>query len=175
MPSHSVTLTSKLASPEATSESFVKFRKRIEHELDRPFIYFATLTKSRTGDAGWHSHKVHWNGFIHVSKIRTHAVASGFQLRHKVAHLSANTRLEQFDSLAYLPPQHERVFDSHVHPRHDPRRKGGRTSQKPHDKTLAKHQPKHLSAINRAQDPSIPDHELAAQPPFFICGGGGVL
>ena len=174
-PAHSLTLTSALACPAEANESFAKFRKRIEYEIGSPFIYFATLAKSAKGHAGWHFHIVHWNGFIHVNKIRAHALGSGFEKWVKVDYLPRKTALEQLDILAYLPRQHERVFDSHVHARHEPRRKGGRTIQKPHDKTLAKHQPKLLSAINRARDPSIPDHQLVAPLPIFIGGGGWVL
>ncbi len=167
-PTHSLTLHSAAMSREEIRRAWPCFRKRIERELGVRLIYVATVARSREGGGGFHVHALLWNGYIHWTGLHRHGLEAGFGRPHiEQIPTDPGRRADQARMVGYSLSQHQPVFGSSTHERHDPREPGQRPFMMPQRATLHAHAPRLLSALDTARDPMIADLDLGLMLPRF--------
>jgi hypothetical protein len=131
-----------------------------------PLIYVANLARAK-GATGYHVHLLLWD-YVHAPTLIGHCKDLGLGLP-QLAQLPADAagNIDYWQQVMYVPAQHEPIFGSDKHERHEDRVKSARRLLYPQKRTLARHCPELLSALEDANDPAVPDETLLARLPRF--------
>lgn len=132
----------------------------------RPLIYVATVAKSRRSNGGHHAHVLLWE-YLHLPVLKQHCREVRFGREPQIRQLPPNDLMEVFLPVTYVLGQHEPVFGTTHHYRHEPLPKGARAILLPQRSTLRAKNTKLLDALTSAEDPSVSDFDLVQACPVF--------
>jgi hypothetical protein len=167
-PTHFLTIHST-KSREEVQRGFRCIRLRLQRSRGKnaaPMIYVATFPRSQNGP-GHHVHALLWS-YVHLPTLHGYCrdLALGPPQIDRIS-ASGPGDARYWRPIGYVLGQHEPVFGSTEHERHEPLGHSKRRLSYPQRATLAKYCPKLLSALEMANDPTVSDQELCAGLPRF--------
>jgi hypothetical protein len=167
-PTHHVTLTTPAGTGHTElAARFRKFVPRIErnqHRRKGPLIYVGNYAQG-FGDGGCHLHLLLWEEPHYITyKTQGKAVGLG-RIRVTPIESAPATVLHK---ASYVLGQHESVFGTKAHLRHQPRAKFKRSFITCQTNTLEAYHHKLFYALKLANDKSVTDETLVAECPIFI-------
>lgn len=175
-PSHLITFDSTYDDRDDFMEAWRRLVRRIERWQKGPWIYVATVARS-DGQAGYHAHVLAWS-YLRIEVLGRHARESGLgpqpdiqMIAQPVSDEAQITELLDFqnalDTTVYVLGQHDPIFGSTDHVRHQQLPAGSRRWLLPHRSTLKARHPELLDALDVAQDRSASDDDLVSSLPVF--------
>lgn len=173
-PTHLLTIDSSVECREVFMAKWRRLVKRLARQKQRsrrPLVYFGTVAKSTSSGGGYHLHALLWE-YLHLPVLLGHTRDVGLgrpDIRQITSpHINA---MEVFHATAYVLAQHEPVFGTDHHRRHQPLPTYARRYLAPQRRTLSRYHPDLLSALDRAQDRTISDDALVRAIPRFSYKG----
>jgi hypothetical protein len=136
-----------------------------------PWIYFGAMANGQ-GEGGCHFHLLLWE-YLHLDALLGDVGELGLGgVDLKQVQASEENYIGTATIARYVLGQHEPVFGSKHHQRHQPRTRHQWRWLRRHSSLLAEENPKLLSAIEWAQDRSLTDEELVLRLPWFSTSKG---
>jgi hypothetical protein len=153
-PTNTLTIHSKDKSREEMARDFRCIVKRYERARGRPLIYVATVARAESGN-GYHAHALLWQ-YVHAPCLAGWCKDLGLGWP-KLERLAWEILGDPNDwaQVAYVLTQHDEAFGYTQRDRHEPIPKYARRLLYPQKRTLAKHCPDLLSALEMAKDPAV--------------------
>jgi hypothetical protein len=160
-PTHFLTIDSSLDRAEF-GRCFAKLKKRLRRDRYQPLVYVATLA-SGLGDGGCHAHLVLWKSLC-FNRLAWQVEDVGFgQCRLSPVESYEEATGTPIRLASYVLGQHEPVFRSRHHVRHQERAKFARRFSHPQRPTLGRYHPELLAALDLAKNPAVTDQDLYAR------------
>jgi hypothetical protein len=171
-PTHHLTLSGP-ATKSSVRDLWPTFYRRWNRSRDTrnaPVIYFGCEAQG-LGDGGPHLHLLLWE-MPWLARVQKHARELG--LGAHVERIAADTDdpMVSLGVVRYILGQHESVFGSREHERHQQKRRSGRRWTHPQRRTLEQHHPRLLAALDLAKDRSVSDLEMFQRLPTFTSNRG---
>lgn len=164
-PTNVLHISSQISDPAEYSDAFRSFRKRLNNELGRPWVYVASPARA-LGAERFHLHCLHWN-YLPPGIIRRHCRESGMGEIPRFWYLGNLRVIDQGDQVLYSLHQNEPLFGSLHHRENQAPPKHSKAFLCPKRKTLDSSQSKLLSLMKMAESRSVSDFQLLNQAPYF--------
>jgi hypothetical protein len=172
-PTHTLTVDSQLASHPEMAAAFRLLVKRLNRGLakrspmnPKSLIYVASLASARNSGR-FHVHALLWS-YIHAPVLHGHCGDLGLgkpKLRRLPGEPTGDANYWQ--QVVYVMGQNEPAFGFRKYRSNEPPPLGARRLLTPRRATLDRHCPQLLSALDIANDPTVPDETLLSRLPKF--------
>ena len=173
-PTHLLTIDSVEQNRAEFVDRWRRLVKRINRSKQRsrkPLIYVGSVAKSSSGGGGYHLHALLWK-YLHLPVLigDTRDVGLGKPDIQQIVSPHRNA-FDVFSATAYVLAQHQPVFGTDHHLRHEPLPPYARRYLIPQRRTLKDHHSDLLSAMDRAFDRPVTDDALVRAVPRFSYKG----
>jgi hypothetical protein len=172
-PTHTMTLTSASSTHEEMADQFRGVVKHLNRWLEKRspqnpkrLVYVATLASAR--DSGrYHAHALLWT-YVHAPTLHgiCREVGLGRPTLRKLPDRPAGD-IHYWTQVAYVLTQDEPAFGTEKHLENESRPVSARRLLYPQRATLERHCPQLLSALEDANDPTVPGETLLSRLPNF--------